>query len=104
MLLDEPGDPYRCCIPGCRNRSRAHLCRRCYASHADPAGLLPPWLLALQREANRQAMARSRAFRRGVDTDFTTGDFANAVDPASEGWEDGALEDLEAEADLARAG
>lgn len=67
MRLDQPGDPYRCCL--CPNRSRAHLCRRCYATHADPEGNLPEWLLALQRDAARQAMRLLRAYRAGGPVD-----------------------------------
>lgn len=91
IRLDQSGDPYRCCVPGCTKRSRGHLCARCYATYVDPdTHQLPAWLLALRREATRLAMKEHRGWHNyGVTVyDEGSGDMARAVDPSSQDWED----------------
>lgn len=99
MRLDQPGDPYRCCL--CARRSRAHLCRGCWNRHADPdTGQLPEWVRSLQREAGKYTMREYRAFKAGfiVDINGHDGDgdtllddddtqHGDGLDPASVDWE-----------------
>jgi hypothetical protein len=88
VRLDEPGDPYRCCVPGCHRRSRAHLCHPCYVCYLDfDTGRLPEWLLALQREAHRQSERHRRWYAKGYHT-WNMLTLAEAVDVASLDWED----------------
>lgn len=60
------GQPGYCCIPGCGRRAATQLCARCFAVHADEAGVLPAWVLGLRREATRLAVREHRARRAGV--------------------------------------
>lgn len=94
IRLDQPGDPYRCCVPGCTKRSRGHLCARCYSTYLDrDTNMLPDWLLALRREATRLTMREHRGWSQyGVTAvyDEGSGEIGRAVDPASVDWEEGA--------------
>lgn len=61
-LADPAGNaglPGHCCL--CGRLAPTQLCRRCFATHADADGTLPDWVLALRREATRQAVAEHRA-------------------------------------------
>lgn len=61
-LADPAGNaglPGHCCL--CGRSAPTQLCARCFAVHADAAGTLPAWVLALRREATRQAVAAHRA-------------------------------------------
>lgn len=57
------GEPGHCCVCG-RGTFRS-LCRICRLQYANDDGSSPPWLMAIQREAQRLNKAHVTALRRG---------------------------------------